>query len=86
MRVIGFSEGPSIIGERISPDWEFVDVCAQRICGEVPLPQARREFGDAAGGMFADPLQHIDEIGVGIDAVESAGDDPTLEDADVLRP
>ena len=34
--------------------------------------------------MLADPLQHIDEIGVRIDAVESAGDDQALDDADVL--
>jgi hypothetical protein len=27
------------------------------------FPQARCEFGDAAGGMLADPLQHIDEVG-----------------------
>ena len=48
------------------------------------FPEARRELGDAAGRMFADPLQHIDEVGVRIDAVQSAGDDQTLDDADVL--
>lgn len=56
----------------------------QRIGREVLFPQARREFGDAAVGMLADPLQHIDQVGVRIDAVKSAGDDQTLDDADVL--
>ena len=50
------------------------------------FPEARREFGDAAGGVFADPLQHIDQVGVWIDAVEPAGDDQALDDAYVLRP
>ena len=34
--------------------------------------------------MLADPLQHIDQVGVRIDAVQSAGDDQALDDADVL--
>ena len=48
------------------------------------LPQARREFGDAARGVFTDPLQHIDQVGVWVDAVQSASDDQTLDDADVF--
>jgi hypothetical protein len=35
------------------------------------LPLSRSQFGNAIGGMLADPLQHIDQVGVGIDAVES---------------
>jgi hypothetical protein len=34
--------------------------------------------------MFADSLQHIDEIGAGINAVQSAGNDQTLDHADVF--
>ena len=63
---------------------EILNVGAQRVGGEVLFPQPRRELGDAAGRMLADPLQYIDEIGVRIDAVQSAGDDQTLDDADVL--
>ena len=63
---------------------ENFDVGAQRIGGEVLLPQSRRELGDAAGRMLADSLQHIDQIGGGINVVQSAGDDQTLDDADVL--
>ena len=63
---------------------EILDVRAHRVGCEVLFPQPRRELGDAAGGMFADSLQHIDEISVGINAVQSAGDDQTLDDADVL--
>jgi hypothetical protein len=63
-----------------------VDVGTQGIGGEVLLPVARREFDDAAGGMFADPLQPIDETSVRVDAVQSARDDQALDDANVLRP
>jgi hypothetical protein len=37
-------------------DREFVDVGSQWAGGEVLLPEARREFSDAAGWMFTDPL------------------------------
>ena len=33
----------------------------QRCCREILLPQAWREFGDTAGGMFSNTLQNIDE-------------------------
>ena len=62
-----------------------MDVGAQRVGREVLLPQARGEVGDAASGMLTDPLQNIDQIGVRINAVESAGDDQNLDDADVFR-
>ncbi len=35
-------------------------------------------------GCMADALQHIDQIGVRIDAVQSAGDDQALDDTDVF--
>ena len=34
--------------------------------------------------MLADPLQDIDQVGVGIDAMQAAGDDQALDDADVF--
>jgi hypothetical protein len=36
--------------------------------------------------MQADPLQHVDQVGAGIDARESAGGQQALDDADVLSP
>ena len=51
---------------------------------EALLPQARGEFCDAAGGMHADALQDIDEVGVGIDVVQATSDDERLDDADML--
>lgn len=66
-------------------DWEVMDVGAHRVGVEVVFPQTWCKFSDAASRMLADPLQYIDEVGVRIDAVKSAGDDQTLDDADVLR-
>jgi hypothetical protein len=40
-----------------------------KVGGEALFPRARCGFCDAAGGMIADPLQCIDEVGVRIDAV-----------------
>jgi len=34
--------------------------------------------------MLADSLQDVDQVGVGIDAVEPAGDDQALDDADLF--
>jgi hypothetical protein len=34
--------------------------------------------------MLADTLQHIDRVGVGINAVQAAGDDQALREADVF--
>lgn len=53
---------------------------SQRIAGE---ELSRREFVDAAGRMLTDALQYIDQIVVGIDLVESAGDDQALHDPDL---
>jgi hypothetical protein len=41
-----------------------VDLGAHGVGGEVLFPQTRRQFGDAAGGMLADALQNVDEVGV----------------------
>ena len=46
-------------------------------------PESRREFSDSAGGVLADALEDVDEVGVRIDAVQSAGGDQALDDADV---
>jgi hypothetical protein len=47
----------------------------QRIVGEMLFPEPRRQFGNPSGGVFPDALEHIDEIRVRIDAVQSAGDE-----------
>ena len=48
------------------------------------LPKSWGEIGDAARWMQGDALQDIDQVGVGVDAVQTAGDDEGLDDADVL--
>jgi hypothetical protein len=47
------------------------------------FPEPWRQFGNPRCGVLCDALEHIDEIGIRIDAVQSAGDDQTLDDADV---
>ena len=59
---------------------------SQRVVGEEWLPVSRGEFMDLAGGMLPDALQDIDEVVVRVDPVQSAGDDQTLQDADVFGP
>jgi hypothetical protein len=39
-----------------------VQVGAQRIIGEVLLPQTRRELCDPGSGVLRDALEHIDEV------------------------
>ena len=48
------------------------------------LPQTRRQLSNFARRMNAEPLQHIDQVGIGVDAMQAARDDQTLHDADVL--
>ena len=55
---------------------------SQGILGEELLPPPWREFLDAGKGMRVDPLQHVDQVRVGIDLVEHAGRDQALDDAD----
>ena len=47
---------------------------------EVVFPQARREKVDLQGRMGIDALQYIDEIDVGIDALEATRRQQTLND------
>ena len=39
---------------------------------------------DFGGGVIGDPLEDVDQVGVGVDAMHLAGDDQALEDADVF--
>ena len=48
------------------------------------LPQTRSQLSDSTGGVKADPLQHIDQVGIGVDTMQAARDDQTLYDADML--
>ena len=63
-----------------------MQIGAQRIISEVLFPEARRQFGDTRGRMLPHALKHIDEIGVRIDAVQAAGHDQTLDNADMSGP
>jgi hypothetical protein len=49
---------------------DAIEVRAQWVSGEVLFPQAGREELDFQSGMGIDPLQHIDQIDVRIDALE----------------
>jgi len=62
---------------------DSVQVRSQRIGSELIFPDAGRERFDFAGRMLVDPLQHIDQVGVRIDAVQPAGGQQALDDADV---
>ena len=63
-----------------------MQVGAQRIVGEVFFPQTRRELRDPGSRVLCDPLEDIDEISVGIEAVQATGDDQALNDADISGP
>lgn len=47
------------------------------------LPESRREFADTTGRTLPDTLQHIAQIVVGIDLVQSASHDQARHDAGV---
>ena len=49
------------------------------------LPEARREFNCTLGRMIGDTLQHVDQVFVRSDVMESAGCEQTLDDGHVLR-
>ena len=51
---------------------------------ELGFPESRGEFLDLGSRVLGDPLEHIDQVGVGVDLVEAAGDDEALDDADPL--
>ena len=61
-----------------------MQVGAQRVAGEVLLPQPGCELGHARGRVLADALQYVDEVRVGIDVVQSTRGDQALHDAGVL--
>ena len=48
------------------------------------FPPAWREFSHTRGRVLPHTLQHVDQLGVGIDAVQSAGDHQALNNADVF--
>ena len=52
--------------------------------GEKSCFHSRGVRSDATCGMVTDPLQNIDEVNVRIDAVQAAGNDQTLDDADMF--
>ena len=60
-----------------------MQVGAHRVVRKEFSPQTRRELCDPGSGVQRDALEHIDEVGVRIDAVQAAGDDQALDDADV---
>ena len=55
------------------------------VISEQRLPHPRGKFDGAVGRMHADALEHIDQVGVGIDLVQPARHQQTLDDADALR-
>jgi hypothetical protein len=64
---------------------EAIEVRAERVLGEVLLPQVGGQKMDVEGGMGIDALEHADEIAIGIDALEAARREQALNDAHVLR-
>ena len=54
--------------------------------GELGFPYPRREIDNVTRRMFTHPLQHIDQVGVDVNALQFAGHDQALDDADLLRP
>lgn len=48
------------------------------------LPPPWRELGHARGRVFADKLKYVDQVGVRVDVLQSAGRDQALHDAGVL--
>lgn len=64
---------------------DTIEIRAEGIPREVVLPQAGREELDLKGGVGIDPLEDIDEIDVGIEALYATGGQQTLNDADMAR-
>jgi len=52
--------------------------------GEQIFPPPGGEVFHLGSGMEGDALEHVDQVGIGIDAVEPASGDQTLDDADLL--
>jgi len=51
---------------------EPIEIGAQGSVREVLLPQPGCEEMDVKGGMGIDALEHIDEVDIGIDALQAA--------------
>ena len=54
------------------------------LTGEILLPEPRGEFGNASRGVVADALDHINEVGIRINAVQPAGNDQAFDDPDLF--
>ena len=61
-----------------------LEVRTKRVVGEQILPPSRRQLFDGIVWMNADALQDIDEVGVGVDAVESASRSEAMEDSEAF--
>ena len=48
------------------------------------FPQPRDQQVDLGGGVAVDALEHVDEVDVGVDVVQLAGDDQALQCGDGL--
>jgi hypothetical protein len=59
---------------------------SQRFGREMLFPQPRGKLRNTSGWMLSDSLQQVDEIrvGVGVDAVQTAGYNQTLRDSNVF--
>ena len=58
---------------------------AQGIGGKAFLPQSWGELRYVGSWMLAHALEHIDQVVIGIDPMQPAGDDQTLDNAHVFR-
>jgi hypothetical protein len=54
--------------------------------GEVLFPQPGREELNLQGRMGIDALEHIDEVDIGIDALEATGGEQTVDDSYMPSP
>ena len=62
-----------------------MEIGSKRIGREVLLPQPWGELRDIGGRVLADALEHIDQIGIGVDVVQATGGDQALRDPHVFR-
>jgi hypothetical protein len=67
-------------GKAAASRTEPIKIRTQRMVGEVPLPQARRKQMHLKGRMDVNPLQHIHEVDIGIDALQAARGQEALHD------
>jgi hypothetical protein len=77
--------GVPVSGQTATLLTDTIEVGAEGMLREVLFPQARGEELDFKGGVGIDALEDIDEIDVGIDALEATGGQQTLNDADMAR-